>query len=179
MKFAIAVAFFVLICLGDVRGQHLPREFQDERGTKVIVFLGVDCPISQKYMPVLNALGNAYAGRDVHLQAIIPGKIKKKEIRTFSGAYQATFPVSADRNYGWVRALSATVTPEVFVFDEGSNLQYRGAIDNWFYELGGYRKEASENYLSDAIDAVLAGREPTVKETKALGCFIETPKAMR
>ena len=162
MKVVFSIVCFAVIFLCEVSGQDLPRELQKEGKTRVVVFLGLDCPISQKYMPSLNTLANAYAKKGVHLQAIIPGQTKKKAIKNFVSEYQAAFPILADREYAWVTALSATVTPEVFVFDEGSNLQYRGAIDNWFYELGGYRKEATEDYLSDALDAVLAGREPAV-----------------
>ena len=50
---------------------------------------------------------------------------------------------------------------------------YRGAIDNWFYELGRYRLEITDHYLIDAINASLDGKKPALTKTEALGCFIQ------
>jgi hypothetical protein len=141
----------------------------------VIIFLAVDCPISQKYIPALNAIHERYGNRVVSIHSVIPGKIKKTDIAKFKDAYGIAFPISPDKRYGLVKKLSAQATPEVFVIDNEFNVKYRGAIDNWFYELGGYRKEATEHYLRDAIEALLAGEEPKIEKTKALGCFIQIP----
>ena len=155
--------------------QQFPRPvFPDARVT-AIVFLALDCPISQKYIPTLNRVHQAYKDRAVRIQSVIPGKIKKRALRKFTSAYGILFGVKGDKKYAWARALTATTTPQVFVFDEDGRLKYQGAIDNWFYELGGYRKEPTENYLTDAIDALLAGGLPRVEKTRALGCFIQMP----
>jgi len=46
-------------------------------------------------------------------------------------------------------------------------------IDHWFYDLGSYRQQTTENYLKDALDAVLKGAEPILKKTDAIGCIIQ------
>ena len=171
----LVLILVLILPLWRVTAQHVPRSLMPEPKTTVIIFLATDCPISQKYIPRLNAIHQQYADDDVRFFSLIPGRVKKKEVSRFSSDFELSFEVSSDRKYRWTRALAAKVTPEVFVVDREGNVRYRGAIDNWFYELGGYRKEATENYLQDAINAVLAGNTPPVRETKALGCFIQTP----
>jgi peroxiredoxin len=66
------------------------------------------------------------------------------------------------------RQLGAERTPEVFVFDRDRRLRYHGAIDDSRDEDG-----VSQRYLRDALEAVLAGRDPDVTETQALGCTVK------
>jgi len=58
-----------------------------------------------------------------------------------------------------------TATPHVFIFDEHRKLQYEGRIaSNAREEL------ATKHEARDAIEALLAGRPVTVKNTPAVGC---------
>lgn len=153
--------------------QKLLNKISGGSDITVIIFLAVDCPISQKYIPTLNAVHKRYKDRSVEFHAVIPGKIKKKDISRFKKEYGIPFNVTADRRYSLTKALSAQATPEVFVLDSQLKVNYRGAIDNWFYELGGYRREATEAYLIEAVEALLGNKEPKIKRTKALGCSIQ------
>ena len=174
MKICVFAILFAAVVLR-TNAQHLSQSVASDAEVSVVVFLAVDCPISQKYIPALNRIQEKYKDRGVVIHSIIPGRIKKRDLREFTEDYHIAFAIGDDNKYEWVKALSANATPEVFVFDKGGTLKYRGAIDNWFYELGGYRKEATENYLTDAIEALLSGEDPKIRKTKALGCFIEVP----
>jgi hypothetical protein len=68
-----------------------------------------------------------------------------------------------------------TITPEVVVADASGQVLYQGAIDNWFYELGRYRQFITEHYLTDALDAIAAGKPVPVTRTEAVGCLIQMP----
>lgn len=141
----------------------------------VLVFLAVDCPISQKYIPVLNAIQKKYENSPVRFEGLITGSVKARDLEKFSSEYAILFPLKTDKDLLCARQMSAEVTPEVFVFDDKCEIKYRGAIDNWFYDLGGYRKESTEDYLIDAVDALLKGNDPEVRTTKAIGCLIQAP----
>lgn len=168
--------FFIAIAImSEANSQQQLRNISDGSDVTAIVFLAVDCPISQKYIPALNAIHEKYKQPKFKIHAVIPGKIKERDIANFKEEYGIAFNVSADRGYELVKALSANATPEVFVFNKELKLKYRGAIDNWFYELGGYRTEATEDYLINAVDALLAGGQPEIEKTKALGCTIQVP----
>ena len=173
--------FYVLLYLTlsfiPLHGQYEScYETSPDSNINIVVFIAVDCPISQKYIPVLNAIQERYKAQSVAIRSIIPGKIKKGDLQKFVREYDVGFPVVADKNYKCVKPLGAGTTPEVFVFDDQNSLKYRGAIDNWFYELGGYRKNSTEDYLIDAIESLLAGHDPEPDSTSALGCLIQVPK---
>lgn len=167
--------FSCTIVLHTYGQNYLLHKISGNSKVKVVVFIAVDCPISQKYIPALNALRGKYTQGDVKIYSFIPGKIKRKDLENFIREYDIRFPVSQDKKYQWTKALAAAATPEVFVFDHNNSLKYHGAIDNWFYELGGYRKTPTENYLTDSIERLLEGKDPKIESTKALGCFIQIP----
>jgi peroxiredoxin len=63
------------------------------------------------------------------------------------------------------RAYGPQATPHVFVFDNDRKLRYEGRMDN------SYRKEmVKAQDARNAIDALLANREITVKHTGVFGC---------
>ncbi|MDX6491484.1 MAG: hypothetical protein QOD43_1729, partial [Gaiellaceae bacterium] len=66
------------------------------------------------------------------------------------------------------RELGAERTPEVFLFDRDRRLVYHGAIDDSRDE-----DAVSQQYLRDALDAVLSSEEPAVSETPAVGCTVK------
>jgi len=77
------------------------------------------------------------------------------------------------------RKLGAARTPEYFVFDQDRRLAYTGLLHNSpaMQQRSGkvkYTKgDPTEFYVQDAINAVLAGRTPTVQETEARGCSVK------
>ena len=142
--------------------------------TEVAVFIALDCPISQKYISTLNDIYLKYKNRDQFKWSfIVPGKGSKKKIKAFINEYDVKFPLKADgAMLRRTKYFKASVTPEV-VMMKYDKMIYRGAIDNWFYELGRYRSIINEHYLIDALESVLNNKEPVIKETQAIGCFIQ------
>jgi len=174
----IGLLFFSLTQAYFLQGQNgqansTTSDDQSRPKVSVIVFLGVDCPISQKYMIVLKNINDQFASAQFEMTGLIPGKVSSDELNSFLKTYPVTFPVYKDKHNRCTTKLKAEVTPEVFLFDSKGKLKYRGAIDDWYYELGRYRQAANENYLRDAIEAVISGVEPTVTKTKAIGCIIQ------
>jgi hypothetical protein len=79
------------------------------------------------------------------------------------------FPYVRDDSQAFVRALGARFTPELYVFDRERKLRYHGRIDD------NHRDESrvASHDLRNALDALLAGREPPVAETAAFGCSVK------
>jgi peroxiredoxin len=138
------------------------------------IFLGIDCPISQKYLLRLKNIRKKYTALQLTMVGIIPEEKNNKELISFSEKYNITFPILTDKRLYITSWLNAEVTPEVFLFDSVGNKKYQGAIDNWYYELGHYRQGENENYLMDAIEAIINGADPKIKKTKAIGCLIQS-----
>lgn len=135
---------------------------------EVTVFLACECPISQKYVPLLNSLYSNY--KEIKWSFVVPGKVSKSDISSFKKEFDVRFPLVVDRRGSKVKQLHAATTPQVIVVRDG--IVYSGAIDNWFYELGKYRREATEHYLVDVLEALRKGVDPVIKETEAVGCPI-------
>lgn len=76
------------------------------------------------------------------------------------------------------RELGATRTPEYFVFNKKRHLVYMGLLTNSPAKMGRSGKithingEPNVFYVDAAINALLAGREVELKETRAHGCSV-------
>ena len=143
----------------------------------VIMFLGSDCPITQKYIARVKDIVKDFEPT-TDFYGVFPTQFSLKEIKTFKKEYDIDFTFLSDDKMELAKHLGATVTPEVFLINKNNHLQYQGAIDNWFYELGKSRLNTTENYLIDALTAVGKGDTPTIKKTEAIGCFIQMPHKM-
>ena len=73
-----------------------------------------------------------------------------------------------DEDQSVLSAYGAERTPEVFLFDQDRRLRYHGAIDDSREEEG-----VTQEYLRDAVLALLKGDEPPVSETPAVGCTVK------
>jgi peroxiredoxin len=73
-----------------------------------------------------------------------------------------------DEDQSVARALGSQRTPEVFLFDSDRRLVYHGAIDDSRDD-----RTVTQHYLRDALDALLAGREPRVADTPPVGCTVK------
>jgi peroxiredoxin len=77
-------------------------------------------------------------------------------------------PYLHDESQEVARAYGARTTPHVFVLDAAGTVRYAGAPD------ADYRDESQRaSWLREALDAVLAGREPSHAETEPVGCSVK------
>jgi hypothetical protein len=150
-------------------------EAQPKQKNKIVafVFLGTDCPISQDYVGIINKLQQKYP--QVRFLGVLPAS-NNREKKRFEKEYQVSFELKADQHKKLVEQFDVTITPEVVLVDADSKVRYQGAIDNWYFELGRHRPQATEYYLSDAIDDVLAMRDVRMHRTKAIGCILSRRK---
>jgi thiol-disulfide isomerase/thioredoxin len=141
----------------------------------VVVFMATDCPISQKYSPTLKQLQQDFEQDSVHFYGVVPGKATQSaELTEYAKTYEISFPIFTDANGDVAGFFGATVTPEVFLVDSDANVLYRGAIDNWFLDIGRPRQVITEHFLRDALNDAVGGREIKADHTTAVGCFIES-----
>ncbi len=177
VKIFICTVFFLCtgICYGQSDGVANKKNVSSERAYQVLIFLGIDCPISQDYVGAINKLNDEYSD-NLSICGVIPEQISKKQLSAFEREYQVRFPLKLDRDMAIVKQYNIHVTPEVVLVDKSGAVQYRGAIDNWYYELGHHRQIITENYLKDAIASVLANQTVKIKETETVGCILTVRK---
>jgi len=139
----------------------------------VIIWIGVDCPISNAYAPEINRLCKHYEGKAtfylIHDDTDITVDVAKKHTNDFG----FTCPVLIDKHHIFSKLLDAGVTPECAVIAPGGKMVYRGRISDLYYGLGQRRFKATTHELADAMDDVLAGRDVKVTRTKVVGCTID------
>lgn len=80
-----------------------------------------------------------------------------------------TVPYLADENSKMADLFGANHTPEVFLFNNKGRLVYKGAMN----DNPSNPKEYKKMYIEDAINAMLAGKEPDPNATKSIGCSIK------
>ena len=147
----------------------------DLRGPRatVLVFSGVDCPVGNLYMARLAELAVAYRDRGVAFLAInANARESAGQAAEHARTHGVPFPVLKDPGNVAADALLAERTCEALVLDGAGRLRYRGAIDDQ-YGRGTRKGEPTRNYLIDALDALLAGREVAVAATPVVGCPID------
>ena len=126
-------------------------------------------------MSSIKELAHKYSPHQITVTGYFPAGLTKRGERDFRREYHIPpfIKLVDDRKMLMTEKLDARVTPEAFILDKNQKVVYRGAIDNWFYELGRYRLTITENYLIDAIEASLQGKVPAIKRTEAIGCYIQ------
>ncbi|WP_040547462.1 redoxin family protein [Pedosphaera parvula] len=147
----------------------------------VVVFTCNHCPTAQAYEERLKKIAEDYGKRGVSLVAINPNDPNSvrlnelgytdlsdsfDEMKLRAGDKHYNFPYLYDGDTEEVsKKYGPAATPHAFVFDKERKLRYVGRIDD--SERPEYVKKRE---LRDALDAMLAGREIEVKQTKAFGC---------
>jgi alkyl hydroperoxide reductase subunit AhpC len=83
-----------------------------------------------------------------------------------------TFPYLYDATQETAKAYGASRTPHIFLVDDKMVLRYRGRIND-----SKEQAEVKSNDLTNAIDAIVAGKDVETAATKAFGCSIKWKKA--
>lgn len=144
-------------------------------GTKavVLVFLGPECPISQRYVPELNRIFAMYTN-GVEFYGVLAGKsMTRTQAVAFVKEYAIQYPVLLDERLPIASWLRPTHMPEVYVLKPDGDRVYRGRISDWYQSPGKARAAAQQHELRDALDAVLAGRTPAKSYAPPVGCYFE------
>ncbi len=139
----------------------------------VYLFLHDECVISQNYTALLNQLHEEY-GKEVAFVGLFPNfSSKPDKIEAFRQKYHISFPLKTDYYKTITKAMGATVTPEVVIFDHtlGQKL-YQGRIDDTYFRVGKRRTVTTTAELEDALHAIRKGKPIPITETDAVGCFI-------
>src|SRR6266851_2481808 len=142
----------------------------------VLVFVRTDCPISNRYAPLLQEMSVKYVGEAV-FWLVFPDKNESPEsIRSYLQEFNYKLPALRDTEHSLAKKSGAKVTPEVAVFNSKRALVYHGRIDDLYREFGKARSAATTHELADAIEAASKGVAPPSAAAEGVGCFISDLK---
>jgi peroxiredoxin len=166
--------------LKDVTGALMSMaDYKDAKGF-IVIFTCNTCPYAVASEGRIVALDVTYKSKGYPVIAVNPNDPKVQPDDTYA-LMQAkakdagfTFPYLYDANDKVYATYGAKKTPHVYLLQKDASgakliVKYIGAIDD------NVRNGAAvkETFLSNAIDALLDGREIEKKETKAIGCSIK------
>ncbi len=140
----------------------------------VVVFTCNHCPYALAWHDRIAQVARDYAESGVRVLAINANdsdryprdSYEAMKRRVASEAWP--MPYLRDETQDVAAGYGARTTPDVFVLDSERRLCYRGAPDSNY-------DDPSEGaaWLRRALDAVLAGEEPSPAETEPIGCSIK------
>lgn len=160
-------------------GSQQLHYFSDARAVVIMVH-GNGCPIVRNALPALREIRDAYQARGVEFLLINSNLQDDRDaIAAEAREFGVDLPIMLDSAQIIGESLGIVRTGEVFVIDPASwKLIYRGALDDRLtYER--QRAEATAHYLTDALDALLAGQTPAVATTDPVGCLVNFPERAR
>ena len=135
----------------------------------VIVFFSADCPCQRAHDPRLRELSAQYRPRGVRVVAVdaeATATLASDREEALARGYP--FPILTDPEGAVADALGAVWATYAVVVDASGRVRYRGGLDSDRTHL----TEGAALWLRDALDRVLAGREPEPAETSSLGCAL-------
>ena len=137
----------------------------------VYVFTTTDCPISNRYAPEIQRLATKF-GDQARFVLVYPVPTDSPDmIRAHKKKFAYALESVRDVDQKLIKLTGVTVTPEVAVM-KGTQLLYRGRIDDRYIEFGKDRPAPTRHDLESALDAAIAGKPIAVKTTQAIGCIL-------
>ena len=163
-----------------VSGRAVGRDDVATEAGLLVMFICVHCPYVIHVEEELARIGKDYEGK-VGMVAISsndtvaypqdgPEEMKKQAERL-----GFTFPYLFDQTQEVAREYDAACTPDLFLFDAGMKLVYRGQLDGSRPRRGdaGNDVPVTGKDLRAALDRVLEGKRPDTNQRSSIGCNIK------
>ena len=155
--------------LPDVNGKEQSlNTLKGNKGT-VLIFVAVQCPVSNAYNERMEKLAQNYKARGISVIGINANVSEDANaVKAHAAQNNLTFPILKDPGNKIADRLGATRTPEAYFLDPNNKLLYHGRIDN-SKDVSG----VNSSELRDAMDAALAGKPIEKTSAMAFGCSIK------
>ncbi len=141
----------------------------------LVMFICTHCPYVIHVRQELARIGKDYAGK-VDIIAISANDAEKypadspANLKKMAEELGFTFPLCFDETQSVAKQYTAACTPDLFLFDAEHRLAYRGQIDG---SRPGNQIPVDGRDLRAAMDALLAGQQPSATQIPSIGCNIK------
>jgi peroxiredoxin len=162
--------------LPNIDGKHVKLADFKAAPALVVMFLCNHCPYVKHLRSALAEFGCEYGGKGVAIVAISSNDAVKypedgpAKMIAEAKAAGYPFPYLYDETQKVAKAYRAACTPDFFLFDRGRRLVYRGQFDA---SRPGNGVAITGKDLRAAVDAVLAGKAPSLNQAPSMGCNIK------
>jgi thiol-disulfide isomerase/thioredoxin len=171
--------------LPGVDGKNWKLSDFDKSKILVVIFTCNHCPTAQYYEERIKRLVADYRDKGVAFVAISPNdpesvrldekgytdlgdSLEEMKIRARDRQFNYPYLLGGGKYEAVARAYGPRATPHAFIFDAERRLQYVGRIDDSERE-----KFVRVRDVRVALDAMLEGKEVSVKENRVFGCSVK------
>src|SRR5579883_1465145 len=109
--------------------QHPPQ-------ATVYLFISADCPISNRYVPTMNALDKEFGANTAFYAVQSDPDVTQAQANQHAREYGFQFPVQVDPQQKLADRYGVMVTPTAVVVSPKGDLLYRGRIDDRAVDFG-------------------------------------------
>ncbi|MBI5506949.1 MAG: thioredoxin family protein [Deltaproteobacteria bacterium] len=158
-----------------VTGREVSLGNFDGTAGLLVMFICNHCPYVIHVRDQLGFLARDYEGR-IAIVAINANSLEThphdgpENMRKLALDEGWNFPFLFDSTQQVAKAYRAACTPDFFLFDRDRRLAYRGRLDG---SRPGSRLPVTGRELRAAIDATLAGTDPSPDQNPSIGCSIK------
>jgi len=162
--------------LPDTNGKLVALADFKSQAALVVIFMCNHCPYVIHIRTALAQLARDYAPKNVSIVGISSNDVKnypadspaRMKAEAESAGY--IFPYLYDESQSVAKAYRAACTPDIYLFDRGRRLVYRGQFDA---SRPGNGIPVTGKDLRAALDAVLLGRTTSEFQVPSIGCNIK------
>jgi peroxiredoxin len=155
--------------LPDTNGAGRSLKSLSGKNGAVLIFISVQCPVSNGYNERMEKLAEEYKAKGVSVIGINSNVTEPVAVvKAHAADKHFTFTVLKDDGNKVADRLGATRTPEAYLIDAGGKLVYHGRIDN-----SQNTANITSNDLRDAVDELLSGKPISKTGGAAFGCSIK------
>ena len=155
--------------------------YPDAKGF-IVIFTCNTCPYAVASEDRINELDAEFKPKGYPVIAINPNDPELQPADTYELMQEKakeknfTFPYLYDKTNTVYAQYGATKTPHVYILDKKQSgkliVEYIGAIDDNVRD----GDNVKERFAANAVNELLAGKEVSVKETRAIGCSVKQAK---
>ncbi|HTM63674.1 MAG TPA: thioredoxin family protein [Gammaproteobacteria bacterium] len=142
----------------------------------VIMFICNHCPYVKHIQNMLTETATSYQKKGISFIAISSNNVETypqdgpDEMKKEAERNHYTFPYLYDDTQEVAKAYQAACTPDFYIFNKDLECVYRGRFDE---STPGNNKPVTGKDLSDALNAILAGKEVNATQLPSHGCNIK------
>lgn len=159
--------------LADVEGKpHQPLKVGEGKKAVVLLFVSPYCPTANKLLPEFNRIAAE------QVQSFSFYLVHSDPDTKVTDAYQQAVlnevksTVLLDKDQTLAKKLQAKITPECVVLNPAGETVYQGRINDLYLGPTKRQRQATTKDLSDALEAIAAGKPVATAHTEAIGCKI-------
>jgi peroxiredoxin len=162
--------------LVNVDGRLVSLKDFDGAPAFLAVFMCNHCPVVMHVADALSQFAAEYRTKGAAIVGISSNDVSKypadspEQMVHEAENRGYTFPYLYDETQEVAKAYRAACTPDFYLFDRDRRLVYRGQFDG---SRPGNGIPITGSDLRAAMDAVLAGKQPSEKQTPSIGCNIK------